>query len=402
MKLRSSLVLAFFLVICLPFLTGCSKTIQVTESVEIENNFGLNLYQNLKNTKTNLFFSPYSISSALAMTYEGAKGQTALEMQKVLGLASDINQVRSDFLSLYTLLNEKDKPYQLSTANALWAQKDFAFEKKYINVVAKYYDGKVTNLDFVNNAEKARLTINAWVEQKTNDKIKDLIARGVLDSGTRLVITNAIYFKSNWKVKFDEKQTQDEAFEVDLNTTVQAPTMHKTAEYNYAETKNAQILELDYAGDELSMIIILPKVSMSKVERMLTEEKLKLWKGMMQEKEVVVSLPKFKFEAKYYISKILAKMGMPLAFDPNKADFTGMSKETGLYISDVIHQAFVEVAEYGTEAAAATAVVMRMTAVMPTEKPIIFKADHPFIFVIQQKETCNILFMGKVNDPTKN
>ena len=402
MNAKLSLVATFLIVICLALLPGCSKIPQITTSPEIDNSFGFDLYQSVKNSKNNVFFSPYSVLSALAMTYEGARGNTALQMQKTLGLSVDIKKVRSNFLSLYTELNKKDKPYQLSTANALWAQNNYPFVKSYINVISRYYHGKANNLNFKANPEKSRLIINKWVEDNTNNKIKDLLARGMITKMTTLVITNAIYFKSNWKDKFDEKQTREEPFELSSLKTIQAPTMHRTADYNYAETVNAQILELDYAGDELSMIIILPKGSISRVERMLNEEKLNLYKSMMKKEKVVLSLPKFKFEATYSLADKLKKMGITDAFDATKSDFTGMSKTGELFISDVIHKAFVEVAEYGTEAAAATAVViMRTSMPIKPEKTIIFKADHPFIFVIAQKDTGNILFMGRVNDPTK-
>ncbi len=378
---------------------------KVNSVVNANNQFAFELYSKYKDDpkheNTNIFFSPYSISTALAMTYEGARGQTAEEMQSVLHFPENPDVRRPAFARIHNDINSRDKEYQLSTANALWAQKDYQFLDEYFNITEKYYGGKVTNLDFIKETEKSRVTINKWVEVQTNDKIKDLIPPGVLDSMTRLVLTNAIYFKGAWVLQFDKSKTRETDFRVSPTSTVKAQMMSLTGEkakFNYAETEDLQILEMPYDGEDLSMLVLLPKEdTLDKLEQSLNEEKLNEWRNMLQERKIDVYMPRFKFETKYFMVQCLAEMGMPTAFSI-QADFSGMTGKEDLYISQVIHQAFVEVNEEGTEAAAATAVVMKMNS---AEFSTMFKADHPFIFIIQQKETGNILFLGKVMDPTK-
>lgn len=374
----------------------------VNAVVNANNQFALDLYSKYKTQEEgNIFFSPYSISTALTMTYEGAKGQTAEEMQKVFYFPKDEKIRRPAFAKIYNEINKKDKKYTLNTANALWAQKDYQFLSEYFSTVEKYYGGKVVNLDFINDPEGSRITINNWVEDQTNDRIKDLIPAKILGVDTRLVLTNAIYFKGDWVLKFDKSQTREENFKVSLTKTVKAQMMSLTGEkakFNYAETDDLQILEMPYSGEELSMLVFLPKNNnLQGLEQPLTLEKLNEWKNMLKEKKIDVYMPKFKFETKYFMAKDLAEMGMPTAFS-GAADFSGMTGRRNLYISKVIHQAFVEVNEEGTEAAGATAVIMNEKgAIMST----VLRADHPFIFLIQEKNTGNILFLGRVVDPSK-
>lgn len=370
---------------------------------DANNQFAIDLYLKYKSEKGNVFFSPYSITSALAMTYEGARGLTAEEMQKALHLPNDKTKIRADFAQIYNTINKADKPYQLSTANALWAQKDYQFLKEYLNTTSTYYAGKATNLDFAADTENSRKTINTWVEGKTNDRIKDLIPAGMLDPETKLVLTNAVYFKANWSEPFKAENTRNEQFTLSNGTSVDAKMMHITSYYNYGETSNLQILEMPYLGDDLSMLIILPKEnSLNEVENSISTKNMDEWEKAMQQEKVQVSLPKFKFETKYLMANDLAQMGMPIAFTDD-ADFSGMTGKMDLKISQVIHQTFLEVAEYGTEAAAATAVIMMPTMAIqqPTQSPKIFTADHPFIFAIKEKSTGNILFLGRLSDPSK-
>lgn len=376
-----------------------------TGVVDANNQFAADLYSKYKSKEGNMFFSPYSISSALAMTYEGAKGKTAEEMQAVLHLPNDKEEIRSDFTDINSELNKADKTYKLSVANALWAQKDYTFINTYFNLVDNVYGGKVTNLDFKTDTENSRVTINDWIEDKTNDKIKDLIPKGILTPDTKLVLTNAIYFKANWSSQFDAENTRDGQFKLSSGENADVKMMHQTNNFNYGETNNLQILEMNYLGDDLSMVIILPKENnLESLESMFDKEKLNEWKNNLEIQEVRVTLPKFKFETKYFMANDLKEMGMPTAFKYPDADFTGISPPTAespngeLYIGEVIHQTFIEVAEYGTEAAAATAVIAKAGA-GPTEEPKIFIADHPFMFIIQQKDSGNILFMGRVSDP---
>jgi len=374
--------------------------------IEANNKFAVDLYSEYKSEEGNIFFSPYSISTALAMTYEGAKGQTAEEMQSVFYFPEDDSVRRSGYASLYNEINKGDKKYKLSTANALWAEQDYTFLDEYFDLINQYYDGKVTNLDFKTDLENSRITINNWVEDKTNDKIKDLIPSGLITSITRLVLTNAIYFKGEWVKQFNEEETQDRDFRISSNNNVKVKMMQRTDDesiWSYAENNQLQILEMPYSGEELSMLVLLPKDDdIESLENSITTEKLSEWKNNLEEQRVNIVIPRFKFETKYFMSDTLVKMGMLTAFS-DVADFSGMTGKMDLNIDEVIHQAFVEVNEEGTEAAAATAVIMKPTTSIGLEEPIIpaFMADHPFIFVIQQKDSGNILFMGRVTNPAE-
>jgi len=342
----------------------------------------------------------------LAMTYEGAKGQTAEEMRSVFYFPADDNLRRTEYAAIFDELNKGDKKYKLSTANALWAQKDYQFLAEYFNRVEKYYSGKANNLDFAKDPEGSRITINNWVEDQTNDKIKDLIPQRVIDALTRLVLTNAIYFKGEWVKQFNVEDTRDENFRISKNNSVKVPMMQRTdedAKFNYAENDKLQILEMPYSGEELSMLVLLPiNDDLATLEDLLSTKKLSGWKKDLEEQRVKVFIPKFKFETKCFMADDLKTMGMPKAFQWPGADFSGMDGTKNLYIGQVIHQAFVEVNEEGTEAAAATAVVMLEGAApgQKTPKIPVFRADHPFIFLIQEKASGNILFMGRVVNPT--
>ena len=383
-------------------------TPQAVDSVVDGNNkFAIDMYNQLKDQTGNVFFSPYSISSALAMTYEGAKGQTAEEMKNVFYFPEDGLAMRSSFAELYNVLNKPDKEYTLSTANALWAEQSYTFLPEYLGLVEQYYGGKTINLDFKEETEKSRKTINDWVEDQTNNKIKDLIPVGVLDPYTKLVLTNAIYFYGNWSNQFEKEDTRDKDFFITPDNPVEVEMMAMYNDmFNYAESDGLQILKMPYKGNELSMLFILPEQEqMDKLEDDLSAENLMKWNNKLEREKVNLFLPKFKFETKTMLADTLYKMGMPTAFTFPIADFSGMDGTKSLIIDEVIHQAFVEVNEKGTEAAAATAVVMTKTMAMrpgpEPEKPKIFNADHPFIFLIQEDSTGSILFMGKVVDPSK-
>ncbi len=371
---------------------------------DANNELTFDLYSRYKTNERNLFYSPYSISSALTMTYEGAKGQTADEMQEVLHLPDNKQQIREDYLSFYNEINKADKTYKLSTANALWAQEDYPFEQNYFSTVDQYYNGKVTNLDFKTKTEESRITINDWVENKTNNKIKDLIPSRTLTSTTKLVLTNAIYFKANWTNQFEAEDTiKNYTFNLDTGQTTKVDMMYQKDFFNYGETEDVKVLEMDYLDNDLSMLVILPKENnLQDIEQNINKEKLSGWKQNMELEKTRVYLPKFKFETKYYMAQDLSDMGMPTAFKYPDADFTTMSSTDELFISQVIHQTFIEVAEYGTEAAAATAVIIKATSAPLQEQPKIFKADHPFIFIIQHKDTGKILFIGRMSNPNQN
>ena len=390
----------------------CSHTTRLDDSaatpegvaliVKANNQFAVDLFARLRSrTKANIFFSPYSILTALSMTYEGARGRTAAEMESVLHIPKNPELRRSSFARVINQLNQKGEGYTISTANALWVQQDYPFLKEYLTVVERYYGGKATGVDFVKAREEARQTINRWVERETEGKIKDLIPRGALSEMTRLVLTNAIYFKGDWAQKFDKKLTRKEEFQTDTGKKIQIPMMRLTGEkarFNYGRTEGVQILELPYEGDEFSMLILLPeKGRLKELEQSVTIEKLEKWREGVRNQRVDVYLPKFKLKTKYFLGKDLIAMGMPSAFGLAPTDFSGMDGTRNLFISKVIHQAYVEVDEEGTEAAAATGVVVEFTAVR--EVPV-FRADHPFLFLIQHKKTGQILFFGRVGDPT--
>ncbi|MBN2015078.1 MAG: serpin family protein [Candidatus Altiarchaeota archaeon] len=400
----AALVLDVFLCGCIDTQENRDNTTSSSASgvVEANNRFAFELYSEYKSQEGNVFFSPYSISSALAMTYEGARGETAEEIQAVFHFPENDSGRRQGFSAANAEINREGKAYALSTANALWAQRDFVFLPEYFKVVEEYYSGKATNLDFVLETEKSRMTINSWVEEHTNDKIKDLIPSGAITPLTRLVLTNAIYFKGTWVKQFNESLTEERDFRVGGEKTVKVDMMSMFMEdFNYTETADAQILELPYSGGELSMLILLPKDDdITSLEESLSAEKLSAWRKALREEKIdELYLPRFKFETKYFMAETLKAMGMLTAFS-YEADFSGMDGKRDLYISSVIHQAFVGVNEEGTEAAAATAVIMTLSATPEPQERIIFNADHPFIFIIQQKSSGNILFLGRVSDPT--
>ncbi len=391
-----------------PHLDDSGASFDDVDDVVLANNqFAFDYYNQVNADDENMFFSPYSISTALAMTYEGARGQTAEEIKEVFHYP-EIDKLRKGSASIYNSLNSAGKEVQLSTANALWAEQTYEFLQEYFDTIDSQYGGKVTNMDFRNEPEPSRTIINDWVEAQTMNRIKDLIPQGLIDSSTRLVLTNAIYFKGSWQTEFDVDMTREKEFWKTPQDSVLVDMMHLNGkDFNYAENKDIQILEMPYEGEEYSMLLLLPKAQneqdrqkhifdIKNAGTYMDSAKLDELKSQMVKQEVNVQIPKFTFETKYYMAQDLTDMGMPTAFGGG-ADFSGMTGNKDLIISQVIHQAFVEVNEEGTEAAAATAVIVaEKAAIIPTNS---FIADHPFIFIIQHKETGNILFMGKVVEP---
>lgn len=419
---RKWIYVAIVIIIASSFLifTGCSRQEILCDSApcypegtnnfnpdiaDANNNFAFDLYFQYKKDNENIFFSPYSISSAFEMVYEGAKGKTAEEIQKVFSFETDDSTRRRAFAGLYSEINKKNKNYKLNTANGLWAQKDYAFLNDYFNTIKSNYDGKIENLDFVNDNENSRKIINNWVEKQTNDKIKNLIPAGMLDASTRLVLTNAIYFKGKWQIEFDKSDTRDMNFLTNSGKDVKVNMMSlidSKKNFGYFENDDLQALELPYKDNELSMTVLLPKNdNIDLAEKYLDAGKFANIEKNMRNMPIDIYLPKFKFETKYFMQDNLKKMGIEDAFSKQDADFSGMTGSKDLFISDVIHQAFVEVNEEGTEAAAATAVTMKFTSAIDSDK-LIFRADHPFVFLIKQKSTGAILFIGKVNNPNNN
>lgn len=364
--------------------------------------FALDLYGKLKEKEGNLFFSPYSISTALAMTYAGARGNTEKQMSEVLHFTLDQKLLHPTFARLEAQLNavQEKENIELSVANALWAQKGHVFLREFLDLTKKNYGAVLNLVDFKRAYETARRKINTWVEEKTRNKIKDLIKPGVLNPLTRLVLTNAIYFKGNWESQFKKSKTQEAPFWLAPGKSINTSMMTQKQTFRYMESENLQMLELPYAGNDLSMIVLLPKKvdGLAQLETALSVNNLTTWIGLLRKREILAFLPKFKITSQFSLHKTLASMGMSDAFT-GQADFSGMTGNKDLYISAVIHKAFVDVNEEGTEAAAATAVAIKLLS-MPTPPPV-FRADHPFVLLIRHNPTESILFLGRVVNPTK-
>jgi serpin B len=370
--------------------------------VEGDNAFAVALYGRLRKQTGNLFFSPESISTALAMAYAGARGETASEMAKTLHFTLPPGQLHPAMGALLRGLNAPQEGYQLSVANALWAQLGYTFLDDFLKLLKSDYGAGLNQVDFKGSSETVRSTINRWVEQKTQDKIKDLLQPGSLKPDTHLVLTNAIYFKGDWQTQFDKTLTKDEDFHLSPTQTKAAPLMHRVGSFNYFHGETFQILEIPYKGKDLSMIVLLPNEvgGLSSLEESLTWPHAQQWlRQLAPASKVVVTIPKFKMTQQFELGTTLGAMGMPAAFS-GSADFSGMTGKRDFSISEVIHKAFVDVNEEGTEAAAATAVTMRALAIRaPDQPPPVFRADHPFVFLIRDNRSESILFMGRVADP---
>jgi len=378
--------------------------IDVKPLVSGNTQFALDLYQQIRTEPGNLFFSPYSISTALAMTYGGARGKTAAQMAQTLRFQLDEATLHPVFGHLEAILNEIEQKgeIRLSVANALWPHVKYKFLPDYLALLEKYYGTSVTAVDYA-QTEAARQLINKWVEKKTADKIKNLVPAGALDALTRLVLVNAIYFKGNWANQFDPDLTGINPFWLTVGESVKAPLMRQTGQYGYAERDDLQILELPYIGRDLSMVVLLPYEvdGLAKLEDSLTTENLAAWTKRLWPTNVQVFLPRFKMTYAVGLNGLLQAMGMIDAFSKNAANFAGMDgRADWLYIGAVLHKAFVEVNEEGTEAAAATAVVMVAKSALSPPPPT-FRADHPFLFLIRENSTGSILFLGRVTNPAQ-
>jgi len=362
--------------------------------------FALDLYAALKEQEGNLFFSPYSMSAALAMTYGGARGNTATEMAEVLHFALG-QEVHAVFGELESRLGRvgKRRAVQLHIANSLWPQKDYAFREAYLALMEKEYGVSITPVDYTvaTAREEARRVINEWIAKETKDKIKDLVRQQDLDRLTRLLLVNAIYFKGDWASQFDRDHTRMSDFILLSGEKKQVPMMHQKGTFGYGEFEDIQVIELPYKGKELSMFILLPREpkGLADLEKALSAENLETWLSGLGEEELQVHLPKFKITwGTFDFKEPLEALGMRDAFIDGQADFSGMDGTRKLFIDHVLHKAFVEVNEEGTEAAAATAVVITLGI------PPAFKADHPFVFLIRDNTTGSMLFLGRVIDPS--
>jgi serpin B len=379
-----------------------SGTLTDQKSIITANNrFSHDIYHALardpQNADKNLFFSPVSIFSALALTYEGARNSTADEISSVCYLPKDDTVRRSGYHDMNNAINTSNSGNILKNANALWAENSYIFLPGYRALAEQWYGATVTNLDIIHNAVKSAREINTWVEGKTEGKIPDLVSS--LSPETRLVITNAIYFKGLWEQQFVETKTYNGLFNVSPDLFVPARMMFNNADYGYLETSDLQILELPYKkgdGRQLSMLIILPKDNnLTAAEQILNPGDLTEIQNSLAKEEVDVHIPKFTMTQDYNLGSTLSALGMPTAFS-NKADFSGMDGSHNLFIDDVIHKSFIEVNEKGTEAAAATSTLFKLAML---QRHPVFKADHPFVFLIQDKENGIILFAGRIVNP---
>jgi serpin B len=373
--------------------------------IEGNSAFAFELYQALREQDGNLFYSPHSISVALAMTYAGARGETAQQMADTLNFILEQERLHPTFNWLDAELASRgegaqgkdDEGFRLNIVNAIWGQKDYEFLSDFLDVLAENYGAGLRIMDFINEAEKSRLTINDWVSDQTEGRIEDLIPQGAIDALTRLVLTNAIYFNAAWEDPFDENMTADGPFYLLDGGQVIVPMMKQTESFGYTEGEGYQAVELQYDGNELSMVILLPEAGQFQAfKEGLQAQQVCDIVSSLQSTGVALTMPKFEFDSEFSLTDTLAGMGMPIAFSGD-ADFSGMTGTLALYISEVIHKAFVSVDEAGTEAAAATAVIMPESG--PPELPVEVTIDHPFIFLIRDIETGAILFVGRVMDP---
>lgn len=397
--MRILFVLSLFLAFTMP-----AQSQQPTLA-EKNNQFALDLYKQLGAKPGNLFFSPYSLSAALGMTYTGAKGDTAAEMAKVMHFPADPEKLAPEFGQLIQTLQGPGvkREYQLSTANAIWAQEGLSYRPDFLRITQTNYQAGLKLVNYGKNADGVRLEINRWVEKQTNDKIKDLIAKGALTADTRMVLANAIYFYGDWATPFEKKSTQTAKFQTGGKGAVDVAMMNNTAHFQYMENDTFQLVSMPYKGNELSMVVLLPKKvdGLDSVEKSLTENSLRTAIGQLAGRRVHISLPKVKMTQDFQLGKTLVAMGMQKAFSDKEADFSGIADTSRerLYISEVVHKAFVAVDEKGTEAAAATAVlIFGVTSAIP-QPPVRFNADHPYLFAIRHNATGSILFLGRVNDP---
>jgi len=373
----------------------------VSQTVQAGTLFCLDLYAHLKNQTGNLVFSPWSISSALAMTYAGAGGQTREQMAWVMHFPME----QEAFHAAYALIEQGIAEHaggenaRLMSANALWAQHGYPFHETFLDLMDRYYAAAFYEIDFARSPETARERINSWVEDKTGGKITGLLKPRDIRGDTTLVLSNALYFKGLWAAQFNPEQTREGMFHINNDEQVRVPMMNQQGSFRMIELPGLKILELPYVGEELSMIVVLPSEidGLAALERRLDARDLQSWIKQVRAKRlstVQVCLPVFTLKAQYQLGETLSNMGMPLAFT-HAADFSGMSADKDIFISDVVHGAVIEIHEEGTEAAASTAVIMTKSV----SSARVFAADHPFIFMIRENATGFVLFFARVMSP---
>jgi serpin B len=379
----------------------------LSELVKGNSAFALTLYQHLsKQTDTNLFYSPYSLSLALAMAYAGARGETEEEIAQVLHFIPSQERLHPAFNALDLELAKRgedakekdDQGFRLSIVNAIWGQAGYEFLPEFLDLLAQNYGAGMRLLDFVKDAEAARKIINSWVAEETGERIKDLIPAGMLNVYTRLVLTNAIYFNAAWSDPFEASRTRDGAFTKLDGTIVHHPMISQSATYGYYQGQGYQAVELLYEGEELSLVILLPDAgTFADFESNFSTEHLMTIAEQLDYVEVVLTMPKFTIESGFSLVDVLGIMGMPTAFS-EAADFSGIDATQDLFISNITHKAFISVDEAGTEAAAATAITFELVSAPIVQVKV--NVDRPFIFLIRDIQTNTVLFIGRVLNPT--
>jgi serpin B len=379
--------------------------------IAANNEFAFDLYRKLRddpdNSQKNIVFSPFSISSVMAIIGEGGRGTTADEIRGVFHYPDDKAILRQGYSGVIGRTRAgNDNITSIQLANALWAERTYPFLPEYTETAARYYDAKTTNLDIVNNPDDSVDSVNTWVEEKTNGKIKNLLSREDIDpKSTRLLVTNSLYFSGKWVKKFGDTSVGN--FRISPNETVDAPMMFRSidADFSYADLPDMQVVDLLYrnsTGRQISMLVILPKNDdLQSVENSLNAKKLEQVRQSLKYQTLAyIMFPKFSTETRYRLPETLKSMGMPTAFS-RVADFSGMDgMQENLYIDDIIHKTFIDVNEDGTQAAAATVGSMKSQGGSHGNPP--FVADHPFIFIIQDRENGNILFIGRVMNPNES
>lgn len=388
-----------------PRVTSPSVTLPDYQAlVEGNNQFAFNLYKNLGQADGNVFYSPYSISQALAMTYGGAKGATETGMASALSFTLPQDRLHATFNYLDAHLSQsgqvpsgKDVQFQFHVVNAIWGQKDYSFLPQYLDLLAQNYGAGLRVLDFIKATEASRVAINKWVEDQTANRIKDLVPPGSVNEQTRLVLTNAIYFNASWQSQFKTSNTVQGTFKALNGNGVSASMMKQSTDFRYAEGADYQAVELPYQGNQMSMVLLVPRDgSFQAFEKAMDAATVKAIVDKLQVRRVNLVMPKFSFQSSIGLKQPLTALGMGVAFTQN-ADFSGIDGKKDLLIQDVLHKAFVAVDEQGTEAAAATAVIVGTTSMPVT---VDMTVDHPFIFLIRDISTGSIIFLGRVVNPS--
>lgn len=375
------------------------KSVGVDSAV---NTFAFDLYKQIQTTKGNFVFSPYSIVTALSMTYVGARGNTQVQMRDVLHIGSVDEFIHSGLFDIDRQLQraQKKKQFELYVANALWMEKEHSFLNTFLEFQERYYDATMKPVDFKYSSKQTVKIINQWVEKKTDGKIRDLVEPGAIDASTTLVLTNTIFFKGIWETLFDPHITKNLPFSLSEKEILNVPTMYQNAEFGYLAEELFQMIKLPYMGNELSMIVFLPWKTngLPELEFKLNAALLSSYQARMKKKEIHVFLPRFRSNTPLALSRFLKEMGMTDAFS-TRADFSGMDGTRSLLIGKVFHSTLVETDEQGTMASSGTAVVMKPGGTSLIEPPLIFKADHPFMFLIIHEPSGTILFIGRVVNP---